>query len=1322
MAVNPAVARNDYAAANAEKEKLAPGVAAYQPPKVTAAPKVSNPNGAPSFWQRIQADGVMSAKKVAHTTVRGAKDVGGFVKDTAVSTTKQVDNTIASISNTELRHTGSGKLDNAIKEKFGANPVQGFLEKSGKNTPLGVPYSPKAIFNSQSSGQRIASFLGTPNKEQTIGNFFNSALLVGTAGAGKGVELGGKFLIDQLGRQGVHELATQAGIDVTKSTLEDTAEQLAKTRVGGAAIKSISKPADNFVTRAVKTGAKTAPVTAAFGAGGAMSEGGNAKQVAESAGEGAVIGAATGGAASLLKSGVRQVTGRTAETNDIRAQAKTHIAAEKNADEKGLPQGQTAKQIPAGNKTVKQLGAGGKQAEGKGFTVSDKPNPEAIAKSKQIDALQTRITQFQQGKLKITPEEAKSDSAQLKLLKSNAVKTESKVAETAKPQLTSLKAGEKEAPASKVKSKMNESGSANIGQAGADIKDIISKQQEKTKLVKDLDTSEAMKNGKISTIEHKLSDVIKNREPVTNAEKKELQNHIDAKLTGQEAKPLSPKLQQHYADIIEFNKAAIKNDAESARAQGREGAAQAIEARDPETYVPRKPVGKGTSYDYFRQGDKRSPSEVNGLSKTRSSMKGRTLVNATDENGVRHTVAVENKSIKDANGNTVKRINKQVTEFQNGGKTVRSVGSMNLKTNEDRMQKELDPIDRNINNLTKEQKILSATKSRTEAAGSRLSNIEDKLKEAQDDKAAVLHKYDTEEMHGKTFQAKDGHTYTFSQATVDEIQKNTGQRYYVDPHANALMNYFDSAKNLENVRLIDSIKTHPIFKEFSSAPGETAPKGYKSVPELPQLHGYRFAPDVAQGLKNIVKASGNDSELLDTASKFLKQTIVYFPVKHDFNILETYLAGRGLSKMANPLAYHRAASAIGLAIKDVTQHSDFYNTLNEKGFTLVSSNDHALSRAMQPVIRSLFDDDEALNGIARAMGTTKDVLKNGYNKIQNTVVWDVQDIFNIATVRERMMPTLLSKGEDLDTAMAKTQKITLQYKVPTKVLNSVTVSKALKSRPIFFGEYMYNRMNILGNNLKDAVKITDPKGAVEAWDRLAATAAITALWIGGVDKGLQKITGDPNAHASAPGTAGLVEDAYKLSKGQNTPIGTAAGMVSVSPLYTVPLEIYHNTNDYGEPIVNPYSSLKSQGSQILSYLKGQIAPTQKIASLNNATGNKVATWVLSLSGASFPKGSPDLNKYYSLAYNEASPTYDQFRSQVQSGNTKIAIQTADQYNNQLVTSLQKAWEDNNSGKSITTQEVSRYIQGLYNSPWIDTSQSGMYSAKQPSKSILQKIK
>jgi hypothetical protein len=287
---------------------------------------VADPNlGKPtSSWLRLAKD--------------GASKVASLIKGTSISAAKAAVGTGMDVANT---------IGNA--EVKGAKAI-GIKAKTGTLT------------NKQQFGTKLAKFGGSDNPKQFAGNVAQTAALVvpGGKAAEAGVELSGKFLLDQIGRQGVKELAEKIGIDTTRTDAEDLADQVAKDKVGQQAAKAIAKGGPATVSTVLKSAGKNAAIGATFGAGSAASQNASGKQILKSGAEGAAIGAGAGVAGEFVKdvkanNASKSLNKVGVSTEDLKATAVKHQAAEKMANEKGLPVGKivsTPKQIGAGE--VKQ--------------------------------------------------------------------------------------------------------------------------------------------------------------------------------------------------------------------------------------------------------------------------------------------------------------------------------------------------------------------------------------------------------------------------------------------------------------------------------------------------------------------------------------------------------------------------------------------------------------------------------------------------------------------------------------------------------------------------------------------------------------------------------------------------------------------------------------------------------------------------------------------------------------------------------------------------------------------------------------------------------
>lgn len=873
---------------------------------------------------------------------------------------------------------------------------------------------------------------------------------------------------------------------------------------------------------------------------------------------------------------------------------------------------------------------------------------------------------------------------------------------------------------------LNEAGSVPVGEIVGNVQDMLAKHQTVAKATGDVSEDYSKLQGNTKDIKLDTAKVLKNRTQLSRADKQTLQDYRDSKAAGLTPQKLPAHLQQADEDITNLNKAAQAADAEKARMSGNEAQAQKIEARNPITYTHRIAQGKGSNLELTARGDTQNPLSVGSLSKTTAGSKKQTFLNATDEAGNRRTVAVKNG---------------KVTALDGEGKNAEDLGNLNLKTNADKMQKDLDPIQRQIDNLEKEKQILSKVKTkggvsqarvrtlnskaveafnkqgerrlpknvrrqanrsfqhailksdelrRVKAPGTnaptRLETINSKLLDLHRKYADVLNEHDLNDLQDKTFKGKDGKTYKLGQATQSEITKNTGQKYYVDPELTSHLNYADSKVALENTRFVENTKKVLEDKDVAYKEGETAPKGFRTTTN-PYFRGYKLDPKVAEVLDDIGgKSHSVAGNALGAVSRFLRQTIVYLPLKHDLNELSGYFVDRGLTKWLNPVATGRMVKSLGTATKEVIGQGPIYRKMLKEGSTLMTADDKQLGKVVAKQVKDLTEDQNKVKQLAISMGTSP---KRMYQALQKVTVWDVQDILNVARVQERMKGTMFSKGMSFEDAVKATEKTNFQYKVPSRVALPGKLGRAasegLRSDKVYFGAYTYDKYRIAKNILKGTANLKNPKEALRSADQLAATIAIAAVLWPLVDKGLQKVTGDKNAHITAPGVASVAELAKKEAQ-HKAGVSDVTSQISVSAPYSLGSQLYTNKNAFdGSNIADPNADLKDKTKQRAWFLVKQLAPNQKLSTVKNASENKTLSTALGLAGASLPKNSPTANKLNSLKFETLPSVQEKARTQGGKHDFTGAAKTISDYNQKVLALAKQDLKDN--GQKVPADKV-----------------------------------
>jgi hypothetical protein len=551
-----------------------------------------------------------------------------------------------------------------------------------------------------------------------------------------------------------------------------------------------------------------------------------------------------------------------------------------------------------------------------------------------------------------------------------------------------------------------------------------------------------------------------------------------------------------------------------------------------------------------------------------------------------------------------------------------------------------------------------------EGIGREIINIENSIKNIEKG-------YDPEALDQKTFIGKDGKKYTIGQATQDEITKASGQKYYVDPKLTSVINYADSRTALENTRFIEKTKATLENKNLAIKEGETAPKNFKSTSNN-YFRGYKFDPKVAEVLDDAAYKPKDGADLLNRIGRTAKQTIVYLPLKHDLNEAAFYAIDRGLTNWVNPLALGRMSVALGKATRDVIKQEGVYKQMLRAGAHVMTADDKELGKVVSKQLKSAAGNQDLIMRVAKSIGSSPARV---YSAMQKVTVWDVQDILNVARVRENMMSGPLKKGMNFEDALKQTERYGLQYKVPSRAALpgklGRSVSKTLQSPKVFFGPYTYDKYRVTSNIAKDIVNpkslIKSPGQNARAIDKAAAMALGAALAWPLVEKGVQNVTGDKAAHVTAPGPLSLPQTLIKVARGQENPVTAATNQISLGTPLKTGLDLFNNRDSFsGKLIRDPNAPLPTEAKQAGSYLASQISPVQKSGASKNATQNKGLSTFLSLAGASLPKNTPEATKLYSLQYDSLPMITTQAKAQAKAGDFKGAAATIDQYNAQVV--------------------------------------------------------
>lgn len=444
-------------------------------------------------------------------------------------------------------------------------------------------------------------------------------------------------------------------------------------------------------------------------------------------------------------------------------------------------------------------------------------------------------------------------------------------------------------------------------------------------------------------------------------------------------------------------------------------------------------------------------------------------------------------------------------------------------------------------------------------------------------------------------------------AHVADIERHTDIMYHKDPIASVMQANVDMHRALINAKAIEQIKVSPEFQALARRPSQAAPAGWREVniPGTSQFNRYKFDPHLAEVLEDFNgNVHGDISQGLGKLNRVLVGSLFFNPLPHIMNVLTHSVVEKGLVGGAGALgkeAYRFVMPGMTTttvdAWKAVWNKDANYMKYLDEGAGLMYPSVYTRNFFDQ-VLKAVGSSPQAA-GLARAFGYANPVEwgKAVYGASRKSL-WFVNDVI--------MMQAYLEKeraGMTAAHAVAEVEKHVPNYRVPSRVLGSRTLSLALRNPAISaFGRYDYGRVASYGYMLSDATRMDkglNAVGRMKALDQIAATAFISFFVYPQVmDQAAKHLTGNKDASWVRYGPATIPSLVWEYMEG-NKDWGSAMSTALPS-----------------SPIIKGFSEIKSGRSEfsgqelfkkpddVALYAIKQLAPGALIADV--AAGKKGA--------------------------------------------------------------------------------------------------------------------
>jgi hypothetical protein len=677
--------------------------------------------------------------------------------------------------------------------------------------------------------------------------------------------------------------------------------------------------------------------------------------------------------------------------------------------------------------------------------------------------------------------------------------------------------------------------------------------------------------------------------PVTGA-----YSTLDEKFYHHQENPQAHPLTVEEQKVWDENAVALNKMEEEARTEAEpfivRGSIEAA-AIDPENYIHRIPVGKGSEQD-FASGEQvrapflRSNRRTSRLSTSTPSAKPTTYYTLVDRAGNRMVVS----DYPEGDGVYVHTNGTRSAEAVYGGTGRLIEGKwVEEKTTPEKITVEKVKVPEIKNN--------DFTKGKVTPGG---KDVPEKTTAAHDTYDALVPgstrlkvgEYFRVAPKGKVINAspnaEEGKTWKIERSNTAELEQHTATRYYKSFFGSKIDNIMrlrQAARN-GNVRkmTIDEMVARGMAIR---AEGNHFVNGH--LTNIPGYEGWLLHPQVAEVLEDFQKGGprliDNPPAMLDNANKLAISSMFFSGlggIAHGRNLYATSFTGRGLDNLRGlPLFSMRAWRA-------VNDLSPEYIQALRDGASLLSSGvgkDSLAKFVMDRMGQEIARDGDNYNEIAQKLGLPNAVaLAKTISNWQSHELFRINDVFYMQRYLE-----LMDKGLSSKEAIKETERFAVpNYRMSSRVGGFRTLARALGDTNItWFGRWTRAKFGILTNmvtSLAEGIKDRDPEVVSQALGRFMAMGVYALVVIPIMSSIGQKITGNKNTEWRPGGILNDIEDAEKEASNP-----TLQGLFKLGNSFFNPagvtqefLDQRGNNDEFtGNPIRLPGAGLQQQIAETL---------------------------------------------------------------------------------------------------------------------------------------------
>lgn len=447
------------------------------------------------------------------------------------------------------------------------------------------------------------------------------------------------------------------------------------------------------------------------------------------------------------------------------------------------------------------------------------------------------------------------------------------------------------------------------------------------------------------------------------------------------------------------------------------------------------------------------------------------------------------------------------------------------------------------------------------------------------------------------------------QAQQKDIEQHTPIRY-IDDDLMVKSMLLNSLKKAERERaLIDNLKNSDFGKKLLVPADQTYnfPEGTRVLNDsaksaFPAFRDYAMPAEYAEVLEDFADKY-KDSGMLDTMNNAMIRSMMINPLPHIMNELVHWFDSRGASGFFSPVQITEASKGLaGLkyvpdAMKSVLSQDEFQRQLmREGGYLLYPSvkQQIAYKQAMQLGFKEVVKDavsSKELNSIANALGMPVGRLLSNISDRSSSVMWAARDMMYTHLIKEQM-----SMGKTMTEAISEVGRHMPEYMLPSRIIGSRAVSRAMQSKAFVFSRYHYGLLKAIGENSKELAQVgKNNTEFAKGIDHALAIVLGMSIVYKGMDYLAQQTFGVDEAKQRRAGPYHLAERAYEVSTGEKDYPTLLQSILTPNPAMMSMGEIMANREAFtGQKIIKPGADTTEATLEAARFAGSQLAPVQSI--------------------------------------------------------------------------------------------------------------------------------